>query len=205
MGVRAPLFVAVLAAAVLGVGAASASAVTLFSTTAHTVRVSNGAVGDATSVAPLDFTTTAGVLIQRCTHSNLALVVRDNGAASGVVAMTVTGIAIAPGCVGTLGQPSGTHFPPWVFTVTGHSTMIGTQTDWVGTLHNIALDTPTLGLYTGNLTTGVTFTQPTVATSPICIDFNAAGTLRSQFAAPMLIDAKYCLTGASAGWSLTDT
>jgi hypothetical protein len=210
MRIRALLFAAALAAVVAGIGADSASAVTLFNTTGHGALVSLGMTADATSATPVDITAVfGGVGLNRCFHSSLNLKVADNGQFTERVAITVTSSTFGPGCVGGLGQPTGTHVPPWKLTITGNSTMIGTQTAWAGTVDNAAIDFNAAGRsYTGNLETGVTVTQPTVATSPICFDFRTAGTLLSATTGAVRIDGSYCITGSGllgpAGWSLTD-
>ena len=200
MRIRALLFIPVLAAAALAIGASGASAATLFTTTGHTARVAAGSLADATSVTPIDLTS-SGMLADRCTHSSLGLSVSGNTATSPAV-LTVTSSTFAPGCVGA-GQPVGTHNPVWRLTVLGTGTMIGTQTAWNASVDNLVFDLPApFGQFSGNLTTGVTVTQPTVATSPLCVDLNNAGEAFGLVAGT--IDGRYCLTGTAAGWSLGD-
>ena len=197
MRIRTLLLVPVLAAAALGtVGAGGASAATLFTSTAHTTRVTVGATAVATSVAPFDLTS-GGTLILRCPHSTLHLVLAENS--DNRVDLSVTGSAIF-GCVG-LGAVTGTHVPPWTLTITGTGTMVGGFMSYAATMHRFAFDILG-GQYAGNLE-GVTVTQPTVATSPICVDLNNAGSVAGPLVGDGRIDGKYCLTGAAAGFSLT--
>jgi hypothetical protein len=196
---RALLFIPVLAAAVLGIGASGASAATLFTNTAHTTRVSVGTTATATSEGNIDRTSGA-TLLNRCPHSSLHLVVEENSdtrVSIGVVASTFSA------CTG-IGAVTGVHTPPWTLTITGTGTMIGGSTAYAATVHRVTFNIVG-GLYAGNLETGVTATQPTAATSPICVDLNAAGTVSGPLTGDGRIDGKYCLTsGAASAFSLTN-
>jgi hypothetical protein len=82
--------------------------------------------------------------------------------------------------------------------------MIGTQSSWTGTIHNVAFDyaSPMPVLFTGNLESGVAVTQPTNSSSPLCIDLNHAGRLTSSLGAAHL-DGRYCVTTANGGANRT--
>jgi hypothetical protein len=97
----------------------------------------------------------------------------------------------------------GTHAPPWRLTVSGTGAVIGASTRYAATLHNLAFDLAG-GLYTGRFETGVTATQPTIGTSPICFDFAGAGTLAGPLTGAGTVDTRYCLTGAAAAFSFTN-
>jgi hypothetical protein len=195
---RALLFIPVLAAVALGIGASGASAATLFTSTAHTTRVSVGTVADATSVAPIDLTSGSS-LINRCQHSTLQLRLEENSDTR--VSIGVTGSSFSS--CSPFASVIGTHSPPWTLTISGTGRVIGSFTDYSATADRVAFDLAG-GLYTGNLTTGVTITQPTATTSPICVDLNAAASVAGPLTGDGRIDGKYCLTGAAAAFSFTN-
>jgi hypothetical protein len=202
MRIRALLFIPALAAAALAIGVSNASAATLFTTTAHSTRVTVGATADATSQGPI-ILTSGGSEVNRCTHSSLGLRLDENSHAR--VSITVTSSTFT-NCSGLGGQATGTHTVPWQLTITGNGAPSGSQTRWAATVHRVAFDFALIasGVFTGNLETGVTATQPTVGTSPICVDLNAAGTVAGPGIANGSIDGRYCLTGAGAAFSLTN-
>jgi hypothetical protein len=195
-----------LTATVLALGAGStASAATLFSNTSHVARLAASTPADATSAGPVTFTDPVGNPIGRCTHSSLELVVDGNtNDTNNAVSLTVASSTFAAGCTGPIGQPVGTHTARWRITLLGTATPSGSFTRWSGTVHGVELDFPGNLLFSGNLETGVTLTQPTMGTSPICIDLNNSGVLASPVGLAMSIDAKYCFTGGPAAWSLTN-
>ena len=197
MRIRALLFVPALAAVVLGIGVSGASAATLFTSTAHTTRVSVGTTADATSVSPIDLTS-GSQLLNRC-HSTLQLALRENSDTR--VAIAVTGSSFS-NCSG-IGPVTGTHVVPWTLTITGTGRVVGSFWDYSATADNVVFDLLG-GTYTGNLTSGVTITQPLVGTSPICVDLLAAGTVTGPLTGNGRIDGRYCLTGAAAAFSLTN-
>ena len=198
MRIRALLFIPALAAAALAIGASGASAATLFTSTAHTTRVAVGTTAVATSVGNIDLTS-GGALLNRCPHSVLHLVLAENSDTR--VNVSVTGSAFFA-CSG-LGAVTGTHVPPWQLTITGNGTMVGGFTAYAATAHRVTFDILG-GRYSGNLETGLTITQPTVATSPICVDVNNAGSVSGPLTGDGRIDGKYCLSGTAAGFSLTN-
>ena len=198
MRIRALLFVPALAAAALGIGASGASAATLFTSTAHSTRVSVGASWDATSVTTIDLTAAVGVLANSC-HSNLSGVVAANNMTTGV-ALRVTGGSFSP-CTNKIVTP--TEFP-WTLTITGNGVTIGGNRAYRAAVDNVKFDVQDTGTFRGNLTTGITATQPVGATSPITINIAGAGGWASAPLAGALIDGSYRFTGTAAGWSLTD-
>jgi hypothetical protein len=203
MRIRALLFIPALAAAALAIGVSSASAATLFTTTAHSTRVTVGATGVVTSERSIDLTSAAspGTAINSCAHSSLHVLLSENTTAR--TTFTVDASSFTD-CTGMLGPVAGTHGTPWKFTITGEGTMVGAQTSYTAALHNLVFDDGAQATFTGNLTSGVTVTQPTSSAAPICVDLNAAGTVSNPTLGGGLIDGKYCFTpGAAAGWSLT--
>jgi hypothetical protein len=175
-----------------------AQGATLFTTTAHTARVSVGTGADATSAGPFNFTSGTS-LIMSCSHSGLQLAVSENSDLRTTFTVTRSSFSsCAP-----FSPWVGTHQPRWRLTVSGTGVVIGAFTRYSATLHNLAFDLAG-GLYTGRLETGVTATQSTVGTSPICFDFNGAGTVSGPLTGDGRVDTEYCLTGAAAAFSFTN-
>jgi hypothetical protein len=196
MRIRAILFsAAVAASAVAGIGASGASAATLWTTTAHTTRVAVGATGDAINSGPIVLTSN-GSAINSCSASTLHLVVDENTDTR--VSITVTAGTVT-GCTNFPVTP--TFSPSWKVTVTGASSVVGANTVFASTVHNVAFDLVGVGLFSGNLETGVTATQVTAGTAPICLTLTSAAGLSGP--APGTIDGRYCFEGASAAWSAT--
>jgi hypothetical protein len=194
MRIRALLFLPALAV-VLGVGVGSASAVTLWTTVAHVTRVVVSATGDAINSGPIVLTS-GGSVINSCSASTLHLVVDEN--IDTRVSITVTAGTIS-GCTNFPVTP--TFSPAWKVTVTGGSALVGANTVFTSTVHTVAFDLVGVGLFSGNLETGVTATQVTSGTAPICLTLSGAAGLTGP--AVSTIDGRYCFEGASAAWSLT--
>jgi hypothetical protein len=189
MRLRALLFLTSILA--MGAVATNASAVTLFTSTAHTTRVALGSTLTATQQGTLDLTV-GGSVVNRCTHSTLHLDVRENGDER--VALTVTSGSF-PGC---LPNPVTPTFD-WTLTVTGNPVVVGPSTAWPATADNVAFDLVGVpGAFTANLE-NLTVTQPTIGTSPLCLDLDNAGPFSGPIAGGR-IDGKYCFT---TGVSLT--
>ena len=197
MRIRALLFIPALAAAALAIGVSSASAATLFTSTAHTTRVSVGTTWDATSVGTIDLTTSPNVKANTC-HSVLAGSVTANNMTTGVSLQVTSGTF---NCNNRVVTPTGF---PWTLTISGNGTVIGTNTAYTAALDLVHFDVDTIGTFRGNLTSGITAVQPNSGTSPITITAATAG---GWLAAPIpgaTIDGSYRFTGAAAGWSLTN-
>jgi hypothetical protein len=135
--------------------------------------------------------------VDRCTHSQLGLVVTQNTDA-GVVAAINTGIA--SGCNLPWVDTTST---PWTLTVSGTGTASGTSTSWLSTIDGFTIDVLN-GRDGGRITTGLTARQPTAAGAPICITAAAAGTFTGPLTSDGHFDANYCFTGTAAAWSLTN-
>ena len=58
------------------------------------------------------------------------------------------------------------------------------------------------GNYTGNLTTGISASQPTKAGAPLTLTLTKAGTLTGPLTSDGLVTATYKFTGAAAKYSL---
>ena len=196
MRIRAFLLTPALAAATLAISASGASAATLFTSAAHTTRVTVGATASATLTTPLTITSGAVGFIT-CTHSTLHLSVSQNTDAA--VVGTVVAASLSP-CTSPI---TANVVTPWKLTITGTSTMVGAFTRWNAAIDNVSFNLLG-GLYTGNLTTGVTATQPTAAGAPICIHMAVAGSVSGPLLGDGRFDGTYCLSGSSAAFSLTN-
>jgi hypothetical protein len=195
MRIRALLFTPVLVAlSVLGVGASVASAATLYTNSAHTTPVPVGTtmVATANAVRMLTGTTT----VNSCSSWTLNLSVTSNsGGRSGwdVYGGSFSGCRLAI---------TGNFSPPWRFVVTGSGAASGSNTVFSSaSLTGVSL-TFAGGTYTGDLTSGVTASQPTSAGAPICLVFTNASHLSGPLASNLLLSSTACLTGAAASDSL---
>jgi hypothetical protein len=197
MRVRTLLFLPVLAATMAGIAAAGASAATLFVTPSHIQRVPAGTAGSFTSTRSLALTTDTGEVANSCAHSNLGLTVDENTHTR--VTMTVTSTSFSQCSPFSM---TGTTSPAWKITVTGTATVSGTTAIWTATAHNVRLDLPSVGTLSGNLETGITVTQPIPGTAPVCINLASARALGGPLVSTW--DGRYCASGASAFWSLTN-
>ena len=199
MRVRALLLVPALVTAVLAIGASGASAATLFTNAGHATRVTVGATASATSTTPL-LLTSGATRMNTCTHSSLQLVISQNNDTA--VVGTVVGGTFNP-CGATM---TGAFFMPWRLTMTGAGVMSGGFTRWSAAINNVSF-TVFGGLYTGNVTTGITATQPTtpstIGASPICVHMTAAGSVSGPLTGDGRLDGSFCLSGTSAAFSLT--
>jgi hypothetical protein len=194
MRIRALLLTPLLAAAALGVGASGASAATLFTQTAHSSRVPLGTTGIAHSVGGATFTSGTAV-INTCTSAALHFDVKTNNHTH--VVLTVTSQTFT-GCTVPV-----TVTPHSEITVNGTGAAFGPETAWNATVIGFRFDMLG-GLYTGNLTTGVTVSQPTAGTSPLSMHNRAAGTFTGPLTGNGRLAVTYRLTGHAAGWSLTN-
>jgi hypothetical protein len=173
MRIRALLFIPALAAAALAIGVSSASAATLFTTAAHTTRVSVGATLSATVLPTLDLTA-GGVVQNSCTAGNFDIIVGGNNDASGV------DLRVVSGSIGPCDSRAVTPTFPWTVTITGNGSPNGTNTTWNATVHNSAFHVAGFGLFTGTLSTGVMALQPTVGASPVTLNLANAGPARNH-------------------------
>jgi hypothetical protein len=195
---RVPLLVA----SALGMTAGTASGATLFTTGAHTARVTVGATAGLTTSTIARFTSgTSGSTFNTCASSTLGLTLVQNNDTK--VILTTTGGTFS-GCVPfTPVTPtfSGTS-TPWTLTVSGTGTVSGTRTQWGATLDSVSLDYGN-GNYRGNYS-GLTAFQPSATASPICVAFVAAGSLIGPITGDGRLDTTYCFEGGAAAWSLTN-
>jgi hypothetical protein len=195
MRIRALLFIPALAAAALGIGATGASAApTLFTSTAHTSRVPVGATATATATTPI-LLTSGSTTINTCTHSTLHLRVTANNDTQGV-----TGTIYA-GFLSPCNSPITGNFP-WHLSVSSNGAFSNDFFRWDGAVTGFSFNLLG-GVYTGNLTTGITVTQPTAA-SPLCLHLNKARSVAGPLVGDGRIDGTYCLVGSASGFSLTN-
>jgi hypothetical protein len=198
MRIRALLFMSTLAVtAMLGVGVGGASAATLFTSGAHTTRVTVGATADAVATQPIVLTS-GTTPINVCNNGTLHLVLDQNNDVNGVVATvtagSVTNCSPAPATV--------TFATAWRLSIPGASTTVAPNLRWAATVANVAFDLAG-GLYTGTLTTGVTAVQPEATNVPLCLEVADAGELAGPLTSNGRIDTKFCFEGAATNWSLT--
>ena len=210
MRIRAVLFAS--AVATLAMSAGPASGATLFTTAAHTSRVTAGATASM-ALSGTYALTSSGATLLTCSSSTLAITVSQN--TSALVNATVTS-----------GTWAGCSFTPnrtftWALTLRSNATTSGTSTVWpnatVDEFHSDLLG----GFYFGTTdsthvlrrasapvgstppTTGVYWRQPTAAAAPACMVLERAGTIVGPLITNGQLDATYCLEGTAAGWSLT--
>jgi hypothetical protein len=192
---RALLTVTTLAAsALISLPATTADAITLYTNTAHTSRVPVGRVASLTSVGTI--TLTSGTSKFNACRETLSLTLDKNGpdAIVGTVHSSTYTDCVPFAFIGT-------HTTPWSLIVSGTATMVGAFTQWSAVLNNVTLDL--LGQpYTGNLT-GIVATQPTVATSPVCLHMRDVGAISGALFANGRYDGSYCFEGAANAYSLT--
>jgi len=221
----------VLAAAALLTSAGGASAATLFTTPAHTTRVT---VGATASLLSGTYNMTSGTeVVQSCSSSTFNVRVSQNADTS--VDLTVTSGAWS-GCA----VPITPTFPnPWRITVQGNSAVSGSSTVWpTTTLTNFTYDLFG-GLYSagtitrnhlvaegaGTATTtrptnaftdatppsgstppsnGLYWSRPTAAGAPLCLVFARAGSVVGPLIGDGRLHATYCFEGAASTWSMTN-
>jgi hypothetical protein len=194
----------VLAVAALGLTANAASAATLFTTTAHTARVS---VGTAASISTTSWrltSGTSGATVEACSAATFSLTVAQNNDNKIIAAVghagptTFSGCAPYPSLTSTFSGTSST----WTFTINGNGTVSGTRTQWTAALHNFSYDFGG-GNYRGNFA-NLTAWQPTASPSPVCIEFASAGSIVGPLTGDGRVDATFCFEGSAAAWSLTN-
>jgi hypothetical protein len=207
MGVRALISIPVLVAVALSLGAAGASADTLFTTASHTAPVS---VGATASILSGTFTATGTSLgnpaHNQCTSSTLDLEIARNDGAGLVGTFTAGSFS---GCILT---PTGDF--PWTFTVAGSGVVSGTSTVYADTTWHDLSFTGAAVSATGTLTgatgsppaDGVYARQLTSSGASICFVLDNAGTVAGPLLSEGRIHATYCLEGSGPNaWSLGST
>jgi hypothetical protein len=193
---RALLLLPALVSTLMAVGVGEASAATLFTTAAHTTRVTAGATKTITETGSPFRLTRSGATIDTCTHAQAHTVQNRNDDV--LVADTIVAAAFAP-CNSPF---TGNFSTPWKITVSGTGTTSGGFTRWNAAIDNVSFNFLG-GTYTGNLTTGVTVTQPTATGAPICIHLNAAGSVSGPLTGDLRFHSTLCYSGAAALYSLT--
>jgi len=199
---------ATLAVAVIGIGASSASAATLYTTAAHTTAVPVGTTLTAAipSGSEHRIYDKFGGLVNVCFGATLSLKVTQNSA--GVFKADATGGTFAS-CIG-IGKEGITVKPGGTLQVSGSSVVNGSNTAWLGTtLKVLTWEIPGL-VMKGNFTSaagsppinGVFTQQPTTAKAPVSVVLANAKTLENCGFAECNVSANYTLTGTAAAYSL---
>jgi hypothetical protein len=199
---------ATLAIAAIGIGASSASAATLYTTSAHTTAVPVGTTITATIPAGKEWTLSleGGGAVEVCFGGTLALKVTQNSA--GVVKAEVTGGTFAPNCVG-LAQMSASAGGE--LQISGSSVANGSNSAWLGsTLKGVHWALTGIGSWTGNFTSatgsppakGVFSQQPTTAKAPVSVVLANAKKLDGTPWSNPEVSATYTFTGTAAAYSL---
>jgi len=196
---------ATLAVAAIGIGASSASAATLYTTSAHTTAVAVGTTFTASTPTTAGYNYTWNSpslgLVARCNSAKYTFKVTKNSL--GVFkAETTTGSFSS--CEPEL---SGSNFGV-ILEITGSSITVGTGKAWLGsTLKEInifwggANTFGSLTSATGNPpANGVSAQQPAAAV-PVSVVLSNAGTLNSPVG-PATVTGSYTLTGTAANYSL---
>jgi hypothetical protein len=184
-----------LAFAMLSISAGGASAVTLFTSAAHTVRVPVGAT--ATLTAQNWQISSGAVPFATCTHAQVNVRISQNNDTL-AIADTIGGSLT--GCGSFTATPTfltgsritfGAHLssPPLTAAVTR----------WDGYVVHTGIFGPT---YTGDLTGGITTTR-TPGSTPTCVTLAGARTLTTSSPATGFITANFCFAGTAASWSFT--
>jgi len=201
MRIRAMMF-ALVATAVMGIGASGASAATLYTDGMFNTLVAANTAVSATATSPVVLTSATSAL-NTCTSSTLSGTVTDNGSASGRVTGNITSGSVA-GCAPFSAQVT---FPSaWQLTVTGTPTTTSGFTVWHAQLHNVRFDLNN-GPYSGTLD-GFLLRQghdTTAGPGPAgasCLQLSDTGTLTGPLTGNGRIDTNYCFTGAAASWRL---
>jgi hypothetical protein len=191
---------ALIAAMVVGVAGSSASAATLFTSSAHTTRVTVGATAGLTTTAGY-FLTYGTSTIYSCASATLNIAITQNSDAG--VAATATG-GTWSGC-----SLSVVRTFPWTLTVSGTGTVVATEQVWsTAAIDNYRSDFLG-GFYQGTsvgpvqrLTTGISWQQPIGPTAPLCLVLNGAGTLIGPLINNGSFTGRYCFEGAASAWSM---
>jgi hypothetical protein len=197
MHLRTLPLIPVLTAIALGLTANAASAATLFTTPAHTSRVSVGTTASIATTAGLRFT---GAIPDTCPSSTVGLRLVQNNDAGVILSATAasfSGCSPFPPLIPTFTGTSA----PWTYTINGNSNIGGTRTQWASALHNFSFDFAGSN-YRGNFNS-ITAFQPTATSSPVCLELASAGTFTGPGGGGSL-DATYCFEGGAAAWSLTN-
>ncbi len=195
MSRRTPLLAPVLLAAALGICTSSAAAATLFTSNAHTTRLSVGTTFQAISTGG---TVPSSPLMSAptCTgDATLQLDVVENSDTR--VSLTVTNGTFA-GC-----DNETTGIFDWTITITGNGSVSGSNTVYTTTQHDVRFFVAGHGFFTDTDRVG-SADQPTVGTAPICITPPTPGGLLLARIPQAFFDFKYCFIGSAAGWSLTN-
>ncbi|HEY3774344.1 MAG TPA: hypothetical protein VGL69_15190 [Solirubrobacteraceae bacterium] len=180
-------------AAVLGIGAGSSMAATLYTTKAHTTAVKVGAKAVGTSGVVSLFSGTQKV--NSCKSSTLNLKLTKNS--GGTVAASITGGKFSSCSLAT------TINAPWTpgLQITGSGATSGANTVFSASVGGVSVNFAG-GTYTGNLTTNIDAQQPTAKGAPLSLKLTQAGTLTGPLTNDGTVVATYKLTGTSAKYSL---
>ena len=210
---KAMLAMAALAVSAAFLGAGSASAATLYKTTAKTTLVPVGATftatqpfwnGDIKTLTPdkvWELSNGASAL-NICTNSSITFKVTQNSGGTFKAVPTAASFPSYPYC----GAPQ-----RWLSTVegqllsvTGSSTANGTESAWLGTKFNFAWEGVGgwAGAFTGATGSppakGVFVQQPTAAKAPISLNLVKAPLSTGS---TYIVSAKFIFTGEAAAWS----
>jgi hypothetical protein len=209
------LAMAALAVSAAFLGAGSASAATLYKTTAKTTLVPVGATFTATqpfwngeektlTAEKLWELSNGGVGLNYCTNSSITFQVTQNSGGTFKAVPTAVSFPAYPYCS-----------PPtkWLSTVkeqelsvTGSSTANGTETAWLGTKFRFSWQVNSIenwhGAFTGATGSppakGVFVQQPTAAKAPISLNLAKAPL---SVGSTYNLSAKFVFTGEAAAWS----
>lgn len=181
-------------AAVLGIGAGSSMAATLYTTKAHTTAVKVGTKAVGTSGVVSLFSGTQKV--NSCKSSTLNLKVTQNS--GGTVAASITGGKFSSCSLAT------TINAPWTpgLQVSGSGVVSGANTVWSNTSVDGVSVNFAGGKYTGNLTTNIVAEESTAKGAPLSLKLTQAGTLTGPLTNDGTVVATYKLTGTAAKYSL---
>lgn len=196
---------AVALAAVACLGAGSASAATLYTSAAHTTPVAVGSTFTATMPAPYwkEYVSTQEVEpVSWCNGATISYKVTQNSA--GVFKATSTAGALST-CINNT-----TMYLGWNLEISGGSTAVGSNTDWLGTtIKNVGFTWDKLATFTGSFKSatgsppvkGIFTQQPTVAKAPVSLVLDHAPGISDPSFGQFTVSATLTFAGAAAAWS----
>jgi hypothetical protein len=196
------LRVVAIAVVLLGIGAQSAAAATLFTRDDHVAHVPLGATATLKSTTTL-ITSASTTTLTDCTGSTqflntgalLRFVLQQNS--GGEIAGTVTGGSFTD-CAPLPVTP--TFTTTWRLTVSGGPTANGENTEWAATLSNMKFDFMSTAFSQSMATVKMSETR-TAIFHRLCLALEHVGGFQ-PFPTSIYVDGRFCFDLDKSGWSL---